>query len=333
MSARHITELVEDIWYGDHPLRYPLIPAGWCYGLWMRLRYFTYSRGIIPVQPLGVPVIVVGNLTVGGTGKTPLIIWLCDYLRQEGYKPGVVSRGYGGMNSRLPQQVRSDSNPYQVGDEPVLIARRTGCPVATFSRRYLAARQLLEHSECDILLCDDGLQHLAVARDIEIAVVDGDRRFGNGLCLPAGPLREPVSRLGSVDMVVANGKAGRNEFLMEYRYRDPVPVRGGRSQPIGRFNGMTVHVVTGIGNPDRFHAWLKKQGLRLITHVYPDHHPFRPKDLHFGDDLPVVMTEKDAVKCRDFAPEDCWYIPIDADPGETFRIRLMKLLRGLSSNG
>jgi tetraacyldisaccharide 4'-kinase len=320
-------EFLERLWYGQHPLSVFLAPAGWLYGNFIRLRGAAYSAGILPKRRVEVPVIVVGNITVGGTGKTPLIIWLAGLLRQQGHRPGIISRGYGADTGKRPQQVRMDSNPYLVGDEPVLIAQRTGCPVAVSPHRYTAAKELLEHTDCDVLLCDDGLQHLSMDRDLEIAVIDGDRRFGNGRCLPSGPLREPPARLSSVDIIVSSGPAGRNEFPMEYVYEDLCSVATGRRTAITAFRTTTVHAVSGIGNPARFHTYLRSQDIRIIKHNYPDHHRFTAADLRFNDDLPIVMTEKDAVKCRAFATDNMWYLPINASFTDAFHIRLSNLLK------
>jgi len=321
-------EFVDRLWYGGHWLSIPLAPVGWCYAGVVSLRRLAYVCGLMPVLNLPVPVLVVGNLTVGGTGKTPLVIWLVEFLRSEGWRPGVVSSGYGGRMTRQPQQVRPDSSPEMVGDEPVLIAKRTRCPVAVGAQRAVAAEELIRHTDCDIVVCDDGLQHLALGRDIEIAVVDGDRRFGNGHCLPAGPLRDLPGRIDSVDLVVANGKAARGEFLMEYQalplrsLRDP-----GRSRDISSLRGREVHAVAGIGNPQRFFSSLRGHEIHIHKHDFPDHYPFRASDLQFDDDLPVVMTEKDAVKCINFAADDWWYVPVEAQLPGAFQHRLRALLR------
>jgi tetraacyldisaccharide 4'-kinase len=322
---------LERIWYGGHWLSIPLAPLGWCYAGVVWLRRLAYVSGLMPVRNLPVPVLVVGNLTVGGTGKTPLVIWLVEFLRSEGWRPGVVSSGYGGRMTMQPQQVRPDSSPEMVGDEPVLIAQRTRCAVAVGARRAIAAEELIRHTDCNIVVCDDGLQHLALARDIEIAVVDGDRRFGNGRCLPAGPLRDVPGRIHSVDLVVANGKAGRGEFLMEYQtlplrsLRDP-----GQTRDISTLRGREVHAVAGIGNPLRFFSFLRGHEIHIHKHEFPDHHAFRASDLQFDDDLPVVMTEKDAVKCVTFAASDWWYVPVQAQLPGAFQHRLRALLREIA---
>ena len=321
-------EFLDRIWYDGHWLSIPLAPLGWGYAAAAWLRRLAYLSGLMPVLNLPVPVIVVGNLTVGGTGKTPLVIWLVEFLRAEGWRPGVVSRGYGGRMTRHPQQVRPDSSPEMVGDEPVLIAQRAGCPVAVCARRGIAAEELIRHTDCNIIVCDDGLQHLALGRDIEIAVVDGDRRFGNGRCLPAGPLRDLPMRIDSVDLVVANGKAARGEFLMEYQ---ALPLRSlhdpRRTQDISALRGREVHAVAGVGNPLRFFSFLRRHEIHIHKHDFPDHHGFCAADLSFGDDLPVVMTEKDAVKCFEFSANDWWCLPVEAKLPGAFQHRLRALLR------
>lgn len=288
--------------------------------------------GIIPVQRVRVPVLVVGNITVGGTGKTPLVIWLTRFLKDKGYSPGIISRGYGGQNNRRPQQVRADSNPSLVGDEPVLLAKRTACPVAVARNRYKAASELLNHTDCDILVCDDGLQHMSLYRDIEIAVVDGDRRFGNGFCLPAGPLRESLGQLENVDIIVANARAAKNEFLMEYHSSKFVSVNDESiERDLESFRGQRVHAVAGIGNPQRFYSYLRTLGIDIVKHEFPDHHQFEENDLKYADDEPVIMTEKDAVKCAGYDVKNLWYLKIDVDMSATFEHRLNILIEGLAN--
>ena len=297
----------------------------------MMLRRLGYVSGLLPVQQVAVPVIIIGNITVGGTGKTPLVIWVADFLKQKNFHPGIISRGYGGMANHWPQQVRPDSNPGTVGDEPVLIARRTGCPVAVSPDRFKAAVELLEHKKCDILICDDGLQHHTLARDIEIAVIDSVRRFGNGRCIPAGPLREPISRLKSVDIVVSNGRPEYGEYQMElvpgsfHSVADP-----DKEVDKDAFRNTTVHAVAGIGNPLRFFTQLRRSGIRIIEHQFPDHYRFQRGDIQFGDELQVVMTEKDAVKCTEFADDKHWYLAVDARMNPIFEHRFSKLLKDIS---
>ncbi len=323
-------QFIENIWYSKHPFAIVLLPLSWLYSLIIFLRRLCYQSGLIAVNQIDVPVIIVGNISVGGTGKTPLVIWLADYFKKKGYKPGIISRGYGGKLSGKSQQVRPDSNPDLVGDEPVLIAKRTNCPVAIAVQRRRAAEELIEYCDCDLILCDDGMQHYSLGRDIEIAVIDGQRRFGNGHCLPAGPLREPISRLGNVDFVVSKYIAGRHEYKMEYTYGDLVSLMNpDRTQPISSLNGQSVHAISGIGNPDRYYSYLRNNKLHIISHDFPDHHPFTKNDVIFDDGLAVVMTEKDAVKCINFATENHWYLPISARLPDSFTYRLEALMKDI----
>jgi len=318
---------LDSLWYDKSPLSALLAPFGWLYCAGMWLRTAAYRGGVLPIRRVGVPVIVVGNISVGGTGKTPLVAWTARYLKNRGLRPGIISRGYRGRARKWPQQVRADSDPIMVGDEPVLLARITGCPVAADPDRLRAARELLAHVECDVLVSDDGLQHLAMGRDVEIAVVDGTRRHGNGRCLPAGPLREPASRLDSVDLVVANGPALGDEFTMRLRATHAESLsEASLSRPLEGFTEGPVHAVCGIGAPDRFFETLEQAGLVLVRHRFPDHHAFRAEDIVFDDALPVLMTEKDAVKCRRFADSRHWCVPIRAELPEGFGERLMSLL-------
>lgn len=325
-----LNELCHRMWYERHPLAWLLAPAGWLYRLFMALRGLLYRSGVLPVQRVGVPVIVVGNLTVGGTGKTPLVLWLAEYLREQGYRPGIVSRGYGGQVTGEPQQVRADSDPDQVGDEAVILARRSGCPVAVCHQRYPAARGLVERSGCDFIISDDGLQHLSLGRDIEIVVIDGQRRFGNGRCLPAGPLREGRGRLRTVDIVVTSGKAGRGEHAMVYEPGSLQSLAGAAAVSLAEWHGRTVHAVAGLGNPGRFFSLLRRQGLQIIPHEYPDHYQYVAADLEFADEYPVVMTEKDAVKCERLKLQNAWYLPVTITLPKTFEYRLNHLLKDIA---
>lgn len=313
-------------WRPGHPLGAALSPLGWLYRLLLACRRGAYAVGLRSAARVDAPVIVVGNLTVGGAGKTPLVAWLAQYLKARGRRPAILSRGYGGAPGRQVRWVDAAADPARVGDEPVLLARRTACPVLTSPRRADAARAALRRGDCDILLCDDGLQHAALARDVEIVVVDGRRRFGNGRCLPAGPLREPLSRLRSVDLVVARGAAAAGEFLMEYR---ALPVRSldeREERPLASFRGRAAHAVAGIGHPEQFFAMLRQNGITITEHAFPDHHRFRRSDLEFGDAAAVLMTEKDAVKCRRYPLRNAWYVPIEAALPGAFERRLAQLL-------
>lgn len=294
------------------------------------LRRLAYRKAWKKSVRLPVPVIVVGNLTVGGTGKTPLTILLAEFLLQSGFKPGVVSRGYGGRKLDKPQAVNALSDPSEVGDEPVLIARRTACPVYVFTRRAEAGRTLLAETDCDIIIADDGLQHYALARDVEIAVVDGERRFGNGECLPAGPLREPMGRLTGVDLIVCRGGlALDNEYPLSISLTEAVNLADDSlRRPLSAFIGVkSLYAIAGIGHPGRFFADLKEEGLSFTERAFPDHHRFTPDDLNFGETSTVLMTEKDAVKCRGFACERYWNVPLRGLMPPVFGDTLLQLLK------
>lgn len=311
-----------------------MLPLAWLFAGLAAMRRAAYRMGLFKTTRLPVPVIVVGNITVGGTGKTPLTMWLVQQLRAAGFTPGVISRGYGGRARTWPQWVTSGSDPLQVGDEPVLIAQRAQCPVAVAPQRVAAAHMLLARARCDVLICDDGLQHYALARDIEIAVVDGARQYGNGWRLPAGPLREPVARLRTVDFVVMHGTAGAVEFALHlelvsaYNLRDTASVR-----PLTVFHGSTVHAVAGIGHPARFFAQLRAAGIQTIEHPFPDHHVYVPGELDFGDALPVLMTEKDAVKCRPFAHAQCWAVTAQAHVDARLATLVLEKLKKAAAHG
>jgi tetraacyldisaccharide 4'-kinase len=305
---------LERSWYRFSWLTVLLLPLAALYCVVTGLRRALYRLGILATVRLEVPVLVVGNLTVGGTGKTPLVIFLACALRDRGYHPGIVSRGYGGKSDSWPREVHSDSDPALVGDEPVLLARHCECPVWVGPDRVAAARQLLRAHDCDVLLSDDGLQHLRLGRDFEIVVIDGERRFGNGLCLPAGPMRDPMGRLRDIDLVVVNGKAKYpGELEMKLHAQELMPVRNGSAISFDAFRGKSVHALAGIGNPGRFFRQLEALGMKPVPHAFPDHHRFCAADLEFANDLDIIMTEKDAVKCREIASDKCWYLAVRAE--------------------
>jgi tetraacyldisaccharide 4'-kinase len=307
------------IWYERPAPPWWMRPLSLCYGAAARSRRYLYVKRLRKSTRVASPVIVVGNLSVGGTGKTPLVCWLVTRLTDLGFKPGVVTRGYGGSvkNARL---VDSADDPKTVGDESILLARRTGGPVA-IGRDRPAASQLLVNAGCDVVVSDDGLQHYALARDCEIVVIDGDRRFGNGWLLPAGPLREPESRLACADAVVVNGgpKPLDGALRMRLEAGRAVSVIGGAVRALDAFAGRSVHAVAGIGNPERFFRLLRAHGIEVAGHPLPDHAQLRAADISFADQRPVLMTEKDAVKCAAIAGPHHWYVPVTAsfDGGES----------------
>lgn len=260
---------------------------------------------------------MIGNISVGGTGKTPLVIWLAQRLAARGLQPGIVSRGYRGKSRGLAT-VTPDSDPREVGDEPVLIARRSGCPVCVGRDRAAAAQRLLrENPQCKVVISDDGIQHYRFARDLEIVVIDGERGLGNGMLLPAGPLREPASRLGTVDGVVVNGASDREFSVPRFAMSLAGEELSNLLNPdlriaITGLRGLRIIAVAGIGHPRRFFAHLQRHGLDFTARALPDHHAFTAADLDLADADAIVMTEKDAVKCQAFAHEKCWALPIDA---------------------
>jgi len=282
--------------------------------------------GFPRAQSVARPVVVVGNLVAGGSGKTPLAIALVERLRRQGWTPGVATRGYGREHEERPMWVDADTDPALGGDEPVLIARLTGARVRADRDRVAAARALID-AGCDIVVCDDGLQHRRLHRDVEIEVIDGRRRYGNGRLLPAGPLREPVERGARCDFRVVNGgEAGFGEWPMRLDAEQAMPMRGGRPRPLADFAGRRVHAVAGIGDPERFFSMLRASGIAVVPHAFPDHHRYAAEELRFGNDLPILMTEKDAVKCAGFADERCWSVPARARLPEAFWIALLDKL-------
>ena len=314
---------LDEYWYHRNLLSMILSPVAWFFCLLVFIRRYLYQTGILRSTHPTVPVIIIGNITVGGSGKTPLVIALVKLLQKAGYKPGIISRGYGGKANTWPQQVREDSDPGIVGDEPVLIARHCQAPMAVGPDRVTAVEQLLQYHPCDVIVSDDGLQHYALARDIEIAVVDGIRRFGNGKCLPAGPLREPLKRIKEVDFVIANGLAMHMEYPMELIADSVINLANGEVKQLGDFYASEVNAVAGIGYPQRFFNLLEKNGIKTRAQAFPDHHDFCASDLEFDNKLPVLMTEKDAVKCQRFADDRVWYIPVQARLDERFITRFL----------
>ncbi|MGL5598055.1 MAG: tetraacyldisaccharide 4'-kinase [Aeromonas sp.] len=302
------------LWYSNSGWRWLLAPFSLLFAIISGARRYAYRRGWCQRYQAKIPVIVVGNISVGGNGKTPVVIWLVEQLQARGFRPAVVSRGYGGNAPHYPYRLDESSTTAQAGDEPVLIARRCGCPVVVAPKRADAVRLLEQSGEVDIIITDDGLQHYGLARDIELVVIDGVRRMGNGCLLPMGPLREPISRLKRVDAIICNGaQPATGEYPMQLvaadlrRVRDDAPLSAPLLGP--------VDALAGIGYPPRFFASLMAQGYQLDQQVaYGDHHPFDRQELvgRFGH-KPLLMTEKDAVKCREFALDNWWYLPVSAE--------------------
>ncbi len=323
---------IEPHWQRFTPVSVALCPFSLLFGAAADIRRAGYRAGLFPGVKLPVPVIVSGNITAGGTGKTPLALWLAAYLRARGRTPGIVCRGYGGRSS-TPQRVLPDSDPDDCGDEAVLLARRSGCEVWAGVDRVAVAQALIAaRPACNVLISDDGLQHYALARDIELCVVDAARGFGNGWLLPAGPLRERPSRLATVDAVVVNAGDGNvlhpslalipartARFTMKLEGREFRNILNPEHR-VGPeyFSGKRVHAVAGIGNPQRFFSRLQALGLVFTAHPFPDHHPYTASDLAYVGADATLMTEKDAVKCRRFAAQTHWELPVDAVPDGTF---------------
>lgn len=303
------------------------------YGALIALRGWLFQRGLLRSQRVAAPVIVVGNVTVGGTGKTPLTIALVQRLREAGFTPGVASRGYGRQDDAQARWVEANTAPEDGGDEPVLIARRTGAPVRVDRDRVAAAHALIAQG-CDVIVCDDGLQHYRLQRDIEIEVMDGQRRYGNGRLLPAGPLREPAERGQRCDFRVLNGGAPAfGEWPMQLEIEPALPLRGGRPRALASFSGQRVHAVAGIGNPQRFFDTLRAQGIGVVPHAFDDHHRYTAADFAFGSELPVLMTEKDAVKCTALAKDWYFSVPVAARLPEAFWVALLDRLQARNKAG
>ena len=331
--------LIERTWYGDSGLRWLLLPLTLSYALITSARRFLFRVGLLPAGKAGAPVVVVGNITVGGTGKTPVAIWLARSLRQKGWSPGIVSRGYRGTVGAQPLAVDENTDPAVVGDEPVVIAAESRCPVVVHPNRVAAAR-LLVRNGADVVIADDGLQHYRLARDMEIAVVDGDRGVGNGMLLPSGPLREPASRLMSVDSLLIHGL---KEAALPVQIPDEKPVRhfqlrasavrkldGSAVRRLDDFSGETVCAIAGIGNPERFFRLLEAHGVTVLRRPLPDHANIRQSDLQTNGGVPVFMTAKDAVKCRALETSNCWQVGVEVefeeDAGETLMHTVIKAI-------
>jgi tetraacyldisaccharide 4'-kinase len=336
-----MSRYIESLWYRLSLWHLLLWPLSLVYGLVTAIRRALYRANIFKAHRLPVPVVVVGNITAGGSGKTPLVIWLAEFLRGQGYQPGVVSRGYGREGDEV-REVNAQSTATQAGDEPLLISRRAHCPVFVGRDRVAAAQALLQqHPQVSIILSDDGLQHYKLARDIEICVVDGERGFGNGLLIPAGPLRETEARLNNVDAIVINGY-DKNNSIKSNGYKYFMQLRGARFVNLQQahqtaqaqdFAGKKIHALAGIGNPARFFAHLTSLGLQFTEHAFADHHAFQSQDIAFQHAEVILMTEKDAVKCASFATERCWALAVSAELDDTFGEVMLAKLAAIKPSG
>lgn len=316
-----LTDRLLDAWYNGHPALTLLRPLECLYRRVVNGKRARFVAGQGDIYKAPVPVIVVGNITVGGTGKTPLILWMIDYCRRRGLRVGVVSRGYGARPPSLPWRVLAQHSADQVGDEPLLIVKRTGVPLMIDPDRAQAVRGLLAQEPLDLILTDDGLQHYRLARDLELVLIDAARGLGNRRCLPAGPLREPMERLQSVDALLYNGASEDRDDGYAFKLQPSALVNllTGERQPVDYFPaGQALHAVAGIGNPQRFFNTLEGLHWWPVPHAFADHAVFSPQALAFTPDLPLVMTEKDAVKCSSFAAANWWYLAVEAVPSAAF---------------
>jgi len=312
-----------------------LLPLSLVFYLISQFRKFFYKTGVAASYKSPVPVIVVGNISVGGTGKTPLIIELVKQLQKKSKKPAVISRGYGGQSATWPQIVNANTQAKQVGDEPQLIFQHTGCPVVVGPNRKDNIELLLKIFSCDVILSDDGMQHYALQRDIEICVVDSQKQLGNGFLIPAGPLRESSSRLKTVDLILYNAGDDSDDSF-ELKPTKCIPIsKNGAEHKLSFFSGKTVHAIAGIGNPQRFFCMLEKHNINVIPHSYKDHYNYQLSDLLFDDELSVLMTEKDAVKCTGLGLESSsldkpdfnryWSVPVDVLFSQSAEHKLNKI--------
>lgn len=310
--------LIEQAWYQNHPIKWLLLPLNLVFYVISATRRLLYRLRLLPQPDLSIPVVIVGNIGVGGNGKTPMVIYLVEQLKAKGYKVGVISRGYGGEKRSSPLLLDNASTPSQVGDEPVLIFQRCKIPTVVSSDRVAGVKQLIAQG-CNIVISDDGLQHYRLKRDVELVIVDGKRRFGNGWLLPAGPLREGLWRLNTVDKVIVNsGKAFANEQKMSLVADSLIHVKTGEVLTLKDFfekhqKNSGVNAMAGIGNPQRFFTTLSELGFNInFAQEFVDHHDFIASDFNTFNEQPLLMTEKDAVKCQQFAPENSWYLPVNA---------------------
>lgn len=314
-------ERLVNAWYQGHPALCLLRPLEWLYRAVVRRKRRRFVAGLSPSYRAPVPVIVVGNITVGGTGKTPLILYLIEHCRARGLRVGVVSRGYGAQPPSLPWRVTAEQSAREAGDEPLLLVQRSGVALMIDPDRARAVRALLSAESLDLILCDDGLQHYRLARDLEMVLIDAARGLGNRRCLPAGPLREPQERLQSVDALLWNGASSDSHegFGFTLQPTALVNVASGDRQALDFFPpGQALHAVAGIGNPQRFFRTLEALNWQPIAHAFADHATYSAAALAFSPSLPLLMTEKDAVKCRAFAQPDWWYLAVDARPSPAF---------------
>jgi len=328
MQSR-LAKAIPELWYSNSALAIALLPFAWLYAIVTAVRRYAYAKGLFSRPELPIPVIVVGNITVGGTGKTPIVAWLANSLKNSGHRPGIVSRGYGSAAGDTPHLVSPGADPRRYGDEAVLLAEATGCPVAVCRDRVAAVKLCVEQG-VSVVISDDGLQHYRMRRQFELAVVDGQRHFGNGYLLPAGPLREPVSRLESTDAVLINGGSEVTEYAhFQLEMSAAVNLADGSSKALAEFAGQTVWAVAGIGNPSRFTTQLEAAGIQVDSVFVPDHGEVSLDNLLHEKAQPILMTSKDAVKYRGNASSECWFIPVTASFSNAQDESLLRKINGV----
>lgn len=332
MARRNIHAWLLRRWYGSRPIGLFIPLAGLFAGL-TALRRWCFRCGIFKVIKLPVPVIVIGNITVGGTGKTPFVIWLTQVLQKQGYRPGIITRGYGGRSEHWPVLATAQTDPAMAGDEAVLLATRTQLPVCAGPDRVQAAHYLLQQTSVNVIVSDDGLQHYRLGRDLSVIMLDGKRSLGNGWRLPAGPLRESAVRLGEVDLVICKMEIVTDSvwpagaLAMHLSLKDAVRIPDGARRPLAEFAGRPVHALAGIGNPQQFFDALGRYGLLVDGRALPDHAELSQADLTFNDAAPVMMTEKDAIKCRGLHLPHHWYVPARMEFNQQDAARILDKVR------
>ena len=293
-------------------INFLLLPLSLVFYTVSRIHFWLYKSSILNVKKSNVPVVVVGNITAGGTGKTPIVISIVNYFESRNKKVGVVSRGYGGNYSKEVLEVLPASNPMECGDEPLLIKQKTHAVVAVSKKRVKAVEYLSQQYQLDIIISDDGLQHYSMGCDIEVAVIDGKSRLGNGLFLPSGPLRDSKNRLNSVDFIINNGSSLDGEISSQLEYKGFLNLITGEKKDLEFFRGRRCYAVAGIGMPNNFFSILEDLGIDIIAKPFPDHYQFTREDLSFDNEYPILMTSKDCVKCSQFASSAMWYLDVNA---------------------
>lgn len=322
------SETLTKIHYSKSLVSLLLLPLSAVFLLISFIRKTLYQFNFLKSFKLKIPVIVVGNITSGGTGKTPLIIYLANELKKNGYRPGIISRGYGSKSEGV-MEVSQKSDVAEAGDEPMLIQKHTHLPVFVSKDRVLAAKALVKkYAKTDVILSDDGIQHYRLRRDLEVLVIDGTRKFGNGYLLPAGPLREFRSKLKTVDAIVCNHKKVIDgSYLMKYKGHLLINLKTNKKIHLNNLSLKNIHAIAGIGNPDRFFDYLKTYNILFSSSAFQDHYKFSKKDFRDMNDKNIIMTEKDAVKCQQFSRNNFWYLPVIAEVDSKFTDVILKKLR------